>query len=144
MSNSSWLRRAGWAAGLLLLSTGCGSPEKPEVAPVRGTVSFRGKPLSTGTIVFAPDPLRNGPGPLARADIQADGSYQLMSDKVAGATLGWHRVTVVAVIDGASAPGQRFTQPRSLLPEKYRDPELSGLSCEVKPGRPNVFNFNLE
>jgi hypothetical protein len=30
------------------------------------------------------------------------------------------------------------------VPEKYRDPELSGLSCEVKPECANCIDFNLE
>lgn len=137
------LRWPAWAAGLLLLG-GCGAPEAPELAPVRGKVCYRGQALTTGTIVFAPDPTRGPPGPLATATIRADGTYQLKSGDAAGAAPGWHRVTVVAVAEGAAVKGQRFTVPRSLVPEKYRDPELSGLSCEVKGGQENTINFNLE
>src|ERR1700736_3962239 len=111
---SSWLRSAGLAAGLLVLCAGCGGPTTPEVAAVRGKVSYRGKPLATGTIVFAPDSLRGNSGPLARADIQADGSYQLKAGTLVGATPGWHRVTVAAVVDTPPAPGQRFAAPRTL------------------------------
>jgi hypothetical protein len=31
-----------------------------------------------------------------------------------------------------------------LLPEKYRDPELSGLFCEVKGGFAQALDFNLD
>jgi hypothetical protein len=34
--------------------------------------------------------------------------------------------------------------PQSLLPDRYRDPDLSGLVCEVQADRSNVFDFNLE
>lgn len=144
MSMRSSLRNLAWVAGLVLIGAGCGGPAPSELAPVRGKVIFRGKPLTTGTIVFVPDPMRNTPGPLARADVQPDGSYQLKSGDATGAATGWHRVTIVAVVPTASVPGQRFARPRPLLPEKYRDPELSGLSCEVKPGRDNTINFNLD
>jgi hypothetical protein len=143
MSSSSWLRGVA-AATLVLLCIGCSAPEKPELAPVRGKVSYRGKPLGTGTIVFAPDSLRGNSGPLARADIQADGSYQLKAGTLTGAPPGWHRVTVAAVADTPQPPGQKMANPRTLLPEKYRDPELSGLSCEVQAGKDNTINFNLE
>jgi hypothetical protein len=29
------------------------------------------------------------------------------------------------------------------VPERYRDPQLSDLVCEVKPGQENGINFNL-
>jgi hypothetical protein len=59
--------------------------------------------------------------------------------------VGWHRVTIVAVeAPAASQPGQAFTVPRSLVPTRYADPALSGLSCEVKAGKENGINFNLE
>jgi hypothetical protein len=135
--------RAVCAAGLLFLAAGCGA-ESLELAPVRGKVSYRGQPLRSGSIVFAPHPVRNGPGPLARADIQPDGTFQLKSGTTLGAVPGLHRVTVVAVTETPAVPGQRFTRPRSLLPEKYRDPELSGLSYTVEAGRENVVNFNLD
>ncbi len=135
--------RAAWAACLLLLSVGCGA-DVPTLIPVHGKVSYRGQPLTAGTLVFAPDPVRNGPGPLSRADIQPDGTYQLKSGDGLGAVAGWHRITVIAVVDTPAVPGQRFVRPRSLLPEKYRDPELSGLTCEIKPGKENVVNFNLD
>jgi hypothetical protein len=37
-----------------------------------------------------------------------------------------------------------FRIPHSLLPDKYRDPELSGLIGEVKAGQENLIDFHLE
>ncbi len=143
MRISSWLYGAATAA-LLLLGAGCSSPDTPELAPVRGKVSYHGKPLPTGTIVFAPDSQRGNAGPLARAVIQADGSYQLKSGTLAGAVPGWHRVTVAAIVETPQPTGTSLVNPRTLLPERYRDPELSGLSCEVHVGKENTINFNLD
>lgn len=144
MMISSPARWTALAAGLLVVATGCGKLTTSSMAPVRGKVSYKGKPLTMGTIVFAPDALKGSTGPLAHATIQTDGSYALQSGDTFGAVVGWHRVTVSAVEVSPVAPGERFMVPRSLVPEKYRDPELSGLACEVKAGQENPINFNLE
>jgi hypothetical protein len=135
-----------WSAVFLLgmLTAGCGSASGGR-AVVRGKVSYKGVALGTGVIVFSPDPGHGGNGPLASAPIQTDGGYELRTDETPGVPAGWYRVTVVAVEAPAQTPSPRgFAVPRSLLPEKYRDPELSGLTCEVRGGRENTINFNLE
>jgi hypothetical protein len=68
---------------------------------------------------------------MAKADIQADGSYVLRTGDAWGAVAGWHRVTVVSF-------------DASALPARYRDPEQSGLSFEVRPNQDNTININLE
>lgn len=145
MSISTSVRRLAVAALLFLGASGCGDSATTRMAPVHGKVFYRGQPLTTGTIVFAPNPTRGTNGPLATADIQPDGTYVLHSGETFGAVVGWHRVTVVALEpQTVAAAGQGFVTPRSLVPEKYRDPELSDLACEVKAGQENGFNFNLE
>ena len=44
----------------------------------------------------------------------------------------------------AGADLDRAPPAASILPEKYRDPELSLLACEIKPDRPNQLDFNLD
>ena len=131
------------SALLLALVVGCHGASDPPV-PVAGSVSFRGIPLRGGTIVFIPDTSRGNSGPLARGAIQSDGSYRLQGEGgSAGAPAGWYRVTILA-LDSFAYAGNGAYVPRSLLPDKYRDPDLSGLGCEVKPGHDNQINFNLE
>jgi hypothetical protein len=127
---------------LALASAGCGEPAGALLAPVHGTVTYRGEPVTGGVIVFVPDASRGSDGPLATGEIGPDGGYHLDTGKTAGAAGGWYRVTVAAV--DRNALGADRGVPHSLLPEKYRDPELSGLICEVKPGRANTLNFRLE
>ena len=123
---------------------GCGS-ENSAPAPVQGRVFYKGAPDATGTIVFAPDPDKGGQGPLARGEIQTDGSYTLTSDGRPGAAPGWHRVTIVAVQTSPHRPtGTAFTDVRWLLPRKYAAPDLSGLEEYVKAGEENVIDFHLE
>jgi hypothetical protein len=139
-------RRFPWAAAAvwLALLAGC-APGPQQFQPVRGKVLYRGSALTQGTIVFTPDASRGYRGPLSYAQIEPDGGYTLHSDDHSGALVGCHRVTVSSVSPTAQLlPGQRFAVPQSLLPEKYRDPDRSGLACEVKGGRENVINFDLD
>jgi hypothetical protein len=118
-----------WAVVLL---AGCGRSE-PELAPVQGQVFYHGQPLPGGTIVFTPDPARGGRGPLACAEIGADGRYALCTGGKKGAVPGWHQVSI--------APLRRAS---AALPIHYRDPERSGQHVEVKPGRFNQCDLHLE
>jgi hypothetical protein len=82
---------------------------------------------------------------MARSEIRADGTYVLQTNSLPGATVGWHRVTVMAMESAAAIGADRnFAVPRSLLPEKYRDPELSGLSCQIRGGQENCVDFDLD
>jgi hypothetical protein len=136
--------RAAVAVALVTLAAGCGRG-RPALNPVHGKVYYQGKALGSGTIVFTPDASRGGNGALARSEVQADGSYSLRTDQAYGAAPGWYRVTVMAVkAPGKPAPGQRYAVPQSLLPERYRDPELADLVREVKDGRENDIDFHLD
>jgi hypothetical protein len=129
---------------VLNLVSGCESGTDG-LAPVRGKVSYKGVPLSTGTIVFTPDALRGTTGSMARSEIRPDGTYVLQTNSLPGATVGWHRVTVMAMESRPeSGPDKDLIMPRSLLPEKYRDPELSGLSCQVRSRQENCIDFDLD
>jgi hypothetical protein len=135
--------------GALILLTALGAAGcrsgTPATAQVRGTVSYRGAPLRGGIIVFTPDAERGTHGAVAHAEIQADGSYVLSTGEQPGAVPGWHRVTVVAVqTPPQPLPGQRYAVPQSILPERYRDPDLCGLTREVKAGQANVIDLDLE
>ncbi len=113
------------------------------LAPVSGRVSYQNQPLPRGTIVFVPDADRGNNGPLAQGTIQAGGSYTVQTEGKPGAAPGWYRVTVIAVEAPAGYSAARSSAPRSLVPERYRDPQLSDLTCEVKAGQENGINFNL-
>jgi hypothetical protein len=138
LSRSAWL--AATPLLLLLLAAGCSRETAPQ-AVVRGKIWYRGVALRSGTVVFTPDAARGTTGPLACAELQSDGSYVLRTGQTLGVVAGWHRVTVLSLESGTRAAA---APPRLLLPEKYCDPELSGLTCEVKAGQENTVNFNLE
>src|SRR5262249_1725322 len=127
-------RRRFWTSLLvcgLLTVCGCRGGSAP-LQPVSGKVSYRGALVPTGQIVFVPDASRGGSGPLAVGQIHSDGTYTLKTGPATGAAPGWYRITVASV--GASpsaATAPLYAIPQSFVPEKYRDPELSHLACEI-------------
>jgi hypothetical protein len=77
------------------LLTGCGGGEY-DTAPVTGTVTFNGQPVTTGKIRFvpqgeSPDALLTGKP--AAGEVQSDGTFVLTTyEEGDGAILGKHRV----------------------------------------------------
>jgi hypothetical protein len=131
----------------LVLITGCG-PSRPETAPVNGHVTFQGKPVSTGQIMFQPEHGRPAIG-----TINPDGTYRLttfQSDD--GALPGRHRVTIEAKrITGpkgrnnSAAEAELVVGPPQiewLAPEIYAFLQSTPLTAEVKKGN-NVIDFDL-
>jgi hypothetical protein len=139
----NWFRM-GIAAALVALLGGCGQPR----SQVHGTVHYKGKPLSAGTIVFlAPD---NQAYPVR---IQPDGSYQ-----VASLPRGRVRVAVQAAtprLPSRPQPGAKdsdglatdaaktddaakrrrkplSTTPAVTFPSRYGNPEQSGLDFDLQ------------
>lgn len=133
----------------LLGLTGCGWP--PPTGSIAGTVRFGGKPVAAGRLTVL---CEGGNKPVFFADIK-DGGYS-----VTGAPVGAARVTVqvfptqpsadktpmlpagaAALPIPANVP--RAGKPASGFPERYLDPNTSGLGCEIKPG-PQQRDFELE
>ena len=123
---------------LVLLGTAGGCQRQPTaLTPVNGKVLYKGALLPSGLIVFTPDAGRGASGASAFSTIRADGSYTLYTGDAEGASAGWYRISVAAL-----TPPSTGLDP--LVPEKYRDPGLSLLSCEVKADRANHLDFNLD
>src|SRR5690349_13665952 len=91
----------GFALGLAALATcGCGRAggARPELGKVRGTVSYNGKPVPSGTVTFFPIEGKGGESGLpAIGELDTDGSFELTTfDTGDGAIIGQHKTIVVA------------------------------------------------
>jgi hypothetical protein len=136
-----WRWRVVAAAAVAVAATvlgGCGG----NVAPVEGKVSYQGKPLEFGTVVFRP-----AKGPEARGAIGSDGTFRLSTfGNGDGAVLGKHQVAIICVETqrpGAQADaGKETGVGKSLIPRKYAVPAGSPLSVEVKEEN-EPFAFDL-
>ncbi len=127
-----------------LALAGCAKPTNTAATTVRGRVFVQGRPLAGGTIVFAPHPERGGAGRAVAADIDANGEYELKTEKEIPA--GWYRVAIAdppywTVVVPGDAPKLAAV---SGFPEALRRPDKSGLEREVVVGRENEFEFHIE
>ena len=124
-----------------LLIAGCSSGNEFPTAKVTGKITYRGKPVPTGTIMFVPE----GNMPTATGEIQPDGTYQLTTyDANDGAVLGPHAVSITAIEEQKDVlPAQRSGTPEPIVPAKYMSHTTSGLTAEVKD-EPNSLDFELK
>jgi hypothetical protein len=126
----------------LLLVSGCGGG-LPETAPVRGVVTFDGKPLSGfqhAAVAFTPSAGRPAKGVISLND----GSFELSTYKSGdGARVGRHTVAVSATVDEPnSKTDDRYPGVRFVIPEKFADRDTAGLVYEVNT-RSNVVEIQL-
>jgi hypothetical protein len=105
------------SAGFLLLTlVGCGSstPTGARTSPVQGKVTYKGQPLTKGTVTFEPD----GAGKEGSGEIQPDGTFVLTTyKKDDGAVIGTHRVMVTRTV--------------KTVPAKYSSLNTSKVEIEV-------------
>lgn len=128
------------AAALLLSTAGCGPTGKRiATAPVQGKITYKGSPVTTGTVMFVP----TSGGPPATGEIQPDGTYSLKTyDPGDGAVLGNHTVAVTAMDLPAGTPEDPVAAPTMLVPAEFGNPSTSGLTAEVAEGD-NALDFDL-
>ena len=120
----------------LVTCAGCGS--KSPVARVKGKVTLDGQPLATGAVVTLPNAGRGSQGKVQ------NGEFELSTfGNNDGALIGTHRVAVIAQ-EKAQGSGPEANAGKLLVPERYANPESSGLSIEVKSGETNTPTLELK
>ena len=107
---------------VLGICSGCGakgSGTMPTLIPVKGKVTFKGQPLSKGTVHFEPDDY----GRPATGELQSDGTFVLTTlTEGDGVVAGHHRVCITDT-DAKSKSGA--------LPKKYAILGASKLEADV-------------
>jgi hypothetical protein len=140
MSSKSVRRAARWV-GLVLLAgavAGCGGKSG---ATVSGTVSYKGKPVTSGEVVFlSPDGKAT-----VRAPIGPDGTYTAQHVPVGPAKLGVDNPPPAGNLGAAEVEKPAANDPEvqemkakashyAATPPRYADPNQSGLSYTVTAG----------
>ncbi len=126
------------------LLAGCGFSSEG-VVPIRGVVTYQGKPVPEGRIEFYPV---EGGRP-SSSEIQSDGSFSLTCYKEGdGAVMGKHCVTVTAFTTDEKTTDDFFGSGKPvkrvwLVPEKYSRRESTTLQAEVKVD-PEKLDINLD
>lgn len=137
------------AAALATIAfTGCG-PDRPKTLRVRGVVTLDDAPVVNAAVMFSPE--AGGRPAMGKTDDQ--GRFDLMTFETGdGALPGRHAVSVTlkevsgvtADPDGLSgevAPGG--IKVKWLVPERYSDPNTSGLTVDVERGMPQPVEVRL-
>jgi hypothetical protein len=133
----------GWSIALLLavvLSIGCSREEQGGI--VTGKVSYKGKPLDVGTIVFHP---ATGGGQLCHSLIQKDGTFKLQN-QVKSEMIPPGSYVAVVFADNTSIAAMKedpLYPVQPTVPFKFSSPTTSPLKYDVVIGE-NNFDVNLD
>lgn len=118
-----------------ILFSGCSGDgdDGPKMVTVKGTVSFDGKPIPVGNLIFEP---ADGAGRAAAGEIK-DGKFEFQSP------LGLKKV-IVSASRKTGKKGEEFGEDlmESYIPEKYNT--RSELTESVQENAENVFQFDLK
>jgi hypothetical protein len=120
------------AAFSILAVSGCttGSAALPTLIPVKGKVTYKGRPVTKGFVHFEPD----GYGRAATGMLGSDGTFILTTFKEGdGVVAGEHRIYI---------NGTGKTPKNELVPKKYVSPSTSKLVVEVDSEH-TEFTFDL-
>lgn len=138
------------SAGLLVLA-GCGGGGLAGTVPIRGKVTYQGKPLAEGTVLYSPVDVN---GRQARGELKPDGTFTLTT-LVAndGALPGEYNVVVLAYAPHPGEPGRGdtpadATPPRIvrgfIVPEKYTIPDETPFEDTVDDAHPGYREWTIE
>src|SRR5262245_31315138 len=141
------------AVGLCCLATGsCGPSGQVKVYPVKGKITYGGKPLvGGGAIAFIP--LTAQEGKTAGGIIQEDGSYVMTTYKDGdGSMVGKFRVAIMQEVfkepkrteDGQAAAKVAADVPTAeRIPEVYRSNTDSPLTTTIEPKPYDNLDFDI-
>lgn len=133
-----------------ILVFGCG-PDRPPLGDVSGTVTYDGKLLEQGTIIFEVPGSRPTCGKIVNGQITELCTF-VSGD---GVPVGEARVAITATVarspstptqaaasSNEPTPTAGMVEFEQLIPVKYGNPETSGLTATIEKGR-NSLSFDL-
>lgn len=144
---------------MLMLAAGCSSRVddqwtrmRPPVFPVTGIVVYQAKPVAGATVMFeSQSPDEKSRGKVAIGHTDSGGRFRVRTFKeYEGAVTGPHRISVKKIEYVENKPPNadpNIDYPpleKSLLPERYKDFEASGLTVTVTEQGPNSFRLELQ
>ena len=133
------------AAMLAVGFAGC-SDKGPRTVPVEGRVTYNGKPVADGFITFMPN---DGPGSSdlqpASGELDSDGNYRLHIFRQKDGVMPGEYSVGIAAYRTFVLPLSPGAKPDYSIPEKYVNPQTSGLRATVSAdaGSPLRFDFEL-
>lgn len=92
---------------MIAFSVGCNRTTGPARYEVSGSITYEGKPVPAGSIIFAPDKSKGNDGPGASAEIK-DGVYRTRAGQ---GSVGGPHVATVSGFDGVPYQSGPMTNP---------------------------------
>jgi hypothetical protein len=137
-----------WLAGCAPGTRADSPPDYGTLVPVKGVVTFKGKPVPGAVVTFLPPKWAASNGETA-----ADGSYALETAGKPGALPGEYKVAVSYLVsaDGepqglgprsAMSPAPGMATARERVPPEFSDFSRTTLRAAVRPGG-GTFDFDL-
>lgn len=138
------MRQHGFMLSVLVIGAiafGC-SKSGPTVVEVQGVVTYQGKPVPKGTVLFLPKPNTDGSFHPASGVIAGDGSYSMKAFPGRKGVVPGEYLVAVNAYTGSLMDGDAVY----LVPEKFASPVSSGLALVVmaEDASPIVKNFDLQ
>lgn len=142
----------GWLIVVLGVADGCGD-SRPRLAPVSGSITYKGNAVEAGTVTFYP--VSGGRPAIGR--IETDGSYRMSSFSPGdGVAPGEYRVSVESRNAARASPSFKTFEEELAhdgvldsgasvawrVPEQFARPDTSGLTAVVANAS-NVIDFEL-
>ncbi len=128
-------------AVLLVVVTACGKSDPFERQPLKGVITWEGKPIQFGSITLEP---AEGQPAGAMASIR-DGVFEIPRE--AGPSPGKYSVWLHAYDHSGERPenGDDLEPPKEILPPEYLSKPPTEITSErVSGDKANEFTFNLE
>jgi hypothetical protein len=99
---------------VMLFAPGCIKHQGPDRYDLSGSITFNGKPVSVGSIVFVPDVSKGNDGPGSTAEIK-DGAYRTLARR---GTIGGPHVAIISGFNGIAyrKGGELCSSGKSLFP----------------------------
>ena len=139
-----------WAVEALVVFTlaalpGCGR-SGPKTVSVSGKVTYKGKPVSKGNVVFQPVDLPKGrPFRPSRGELREDGSYRMSTfSRDDGPMPGKYRVIIRSLVSGPT-PENPAAPYIWAVPRRYTDTKTTPLEATIPEDASGgmVFDFDL-
>lgn len=134
MTGSRRARGVFCLVGFVVAAVGCSSDNRQKTYPVTGQVVLDDKPLGGVTVVFVPvdkSKFKWDEQPKGRTD--ADGKFTLFTYETGdGCPAGQYKVGLLVIRGDDEGADQVKLIKSARFPDKYRDPEKSGLTATVE------------
>lgn len=135
LHHARWVALTTILVVLVAFTIGCGKSH-PKLAPVSGSVTYCGKPLSFGAVTFQSDS-----GPSATGIIQPDGTFQMATTGEGnGVVAGKHKISISCfeqqnpnALKGKTGVQNEAGLGKPLIPQKYLTANTSGICIDVRP-----------